>query len=662
MGSMVRRALVTAALATLCVAQTPASSKPVLHLSDLRQLVGVGTPQISPDGTRVIFARRNNDYVKERTISDLTIVDVKTRATRTLVPDIGSGLFEWSPDGSRIGYVASPNPGAKEPLPPQLYVLPIDGGAPVAITKEKNGVDTFDWRPDGRAIAYSAAPPARNARAREHHEDAFDVTEEAWTEEKPTETDQLYEIAPLGGAKARHIGNGSWNVGESFTYAADGKSIFVTRIAPGAYPNQYEHRELIRVVTADGSVHSIARLSSSQSDPLRSRDGRYLAFEFGNPHGLMQSELALADANAAHPKWVTKALDRNVYGAAFLPDDSIVIQTNDATARRFFRVTADGSRATLPLGNIDVNSAPSISRGGAIAFTGVAPGHPSELYILEPGSTAPQRLTNVNGWVDNHAVGRHESISWHTRDGQIADGVLTYPSRGPMHNLPLVLLIHGGPTSSSATGFSAFAEVLAAHGWLVFQPNYRGSDNLGLEFARTTVPNIASVPGDDIEDGIAAVLKRRGLVDTSRMAVSGWSEGGLMTSWLITHDTRWKAAVSGAAVNEWLGYDAMTDAKDFTPTFIGPNQWANPSLLTLFRSESPLTYASRVKTPTLILSDAGDFRVPAPLAYEFYHAIRATGTPVKFVVWPVAGHFPRDPVRSEDVYRHWEAWLVDHLK
>ena len=144
--------------------------------------------------------------------------------------------------------------------------------------------------------------------------------------------------------------------------------------------------------------------------------------------------------------------------------------------------------------------------------------------------------------------------------------------------------------------------------------------------------------------------------------MSGWSEGGLMTSWLITHDTRWKAAVSGAAVNDWIQYGAMTDAKSFTSQFIGPKPWDDPSLFSIYKSESPLTYADRVKTPTLILSDAGDFRVPTPLAYEFYHAIRATGTPVKFVIWPVVGHFPSDPVRSEDVYRQWEAWLVTHLQ
>ena len=106
----------------------------------------------------------------------------------------------------------------------------------------------------------------------------------------------------------------------------------------------------------------------------------------------------------------------------------------------------------------------------------------------------------------------------------------------------------------------------------------------------------------------------------------------------------------------------MTDAKSFTPEFIGSKPWSNSSLLSVYKSESPLTYADRVRTPTLILSDAGDFRVPTPLAYEFYHAVRATGTTVKFVIWPVNGHFPQDPVRAEDVYRQWEDWLVKYLK
>ena len=224
-----------------------------------------------------------------------------------------------------------------------------------------------------------------------------------------------------------------------------------------------------------------------------------------------------------------------------------------------------------------------------------------------------------------------------------------------------MLLIHGGPTWTSTTAWSALAQLMAARGWLVFQPNYRGSDNLGGKFEQATVPHITSAPAQDVEDGLAAVL-REGIVDETRIGVSGWSEGGLMTSWLITHDTRWKAAMSGAAVNDWLVYADMTDAQDFTPYFIGPRSpWIDDATRALYAAESPLTYADRVKTKTLIMSDAGDQRVPEPLAYMFYHAIRATGTPVQMVVIPVDGHFPGDPVRREDVTRRWVEWFAQNL-
>jgi len=315
--------------------------------------------------------------------------------------------------------------------------------------------------------------------------------------------------------------------------------------------------------------------------------------------------------------------------------------------------------STVSLGDLAASGL-SISRNGVIAFTGTTPDHPAEAYVLFPGSKTPMRLTHYNDWISRFKLGVSRTVEWRTADGMTADGVLTVPPMMRGATAPLVLYIHGGPTGTSTVDFDGFVQVLAAHGWYVFQPNYRGSDNLGLAFAKTTVPHITSVPGDDIERGLAAILKAYP-IDHSRIAVSGWSEGGLLTSWLITHDQRWRAAVDGAAVNDWVQYDALTYANDFSPLFIGKSPWSSKAWFNLYERESPLTYARNVRTPTLIMSDSGDYRVPTPLAYEFYHEIRATGTPVQFVVYPVLGHFPGDPIRGEDVNRRWEAWLVKYL-
>jgi dipeptidyl aminopeptidase/acylaminoacyl peptidase len=629
-----------------------------LTLADLRKIVGIGQPEISPDATRVIVQINRPDYDKDKMNADLVLIDVSNRAQRTLLRQVDLSGYAWSPNGAQIAYVAVPASGSDKQ--PQLFILPMNGGEALQLTHEKNGVGNFAWRPDGKALAYAAEPEAANQTALDHGEDAFNVTEEAWTEQSPTSTRELYEISASGG-KPRRIGDGSVKPVRGFTYAGDGQSLFVARLAPGAQPHQYLSSEIVNLRVRDGHVTTLPALSATQGGPTRSLDGTHLAYGFSNPQGSMQEEAAVTDAAGRHPQWASRSLDRNVSAVDFMPDNSVIVNVNDRTRRAYYRLN-NGTVTAVPIGNLQPLSDASVAKDGTIAFIASRPDRAREVYVLRPHAAAPQQLTSENAWLANYTLPKPTTINWKTADGMNADGVLLYPPNWHAGTkAPLLLYIHGGPTSESTVGFDSFAYVLASHGWFVFEPNYRGSDGLGLKYARTTVPHITSVPGDDIERGLDAVLKL-GVVDPSRIAVSGWSEGGLMTSWLITHDTRWKAAVSGAAVNDWVAYSVMTDAKDFTPQFIGPKPWADPTLLEMYNSESPLTYADRVKTPTLILSDAGDFRVPTPLAYEFYHAVRATGTPVKFVIWPVAGHFPSDPVRSEDVFRQWEAWLVTYLK
>lgn len=633
----------------MLLAMMPPAHVAKLTLADLRKTVTVTSPQISPDGKSIAVQIKRSDYDKDAIHTDLVLVDVATRSARTLLHDAeGLASVEWSPDGTRIAYVARK----------QVYVLPMSGGEPVQVTHVKTSVDALDWRPDGRAIAYTAEVQPANHAQIEHHEDAFNVNDDAWTDQEPPQRDRLYEVSANGGTP-RELGR-DFAVGGGFTYARDGRRIFVTRITGAKSPNRYLAREIIRVDVKSGRTIVLPKLSPTQSDPLRGPHGE-IAYSFANPRGSMQTEIALAAPDGTNPNMLTQHLDRNVNGAAFLPDGSLIVTANDATGRGIFRISPGGSVSRLPLGALIPSFDASASRNGTVAFVAAAPDHPSELFVLAPGAKAPVRVTGENRWIARYALGASHSVTWRTNDGLTADGVVTTPPGWRAgHRVPLVLYIHGGPTSSSTLGYSGFVQVLAAHGWMVFQPNYRGSDNLGLRFAKTTVPHISSVPGDDIESGLAQVL-REYPVDAKRIAVSGWSEGGLMTSWLITHDTRWRAAVSGAAVNDWVQYDTMTDSKDFAPQFIGKSPWSSRAEYTFYEDESPLTYASRVRTPTLILSDSGDYRVPTPLAYEFYHEVRATGTPVQFVIYPVIGHFPRDPVRSEDVNRRWESWLVQHM-
>ncbi|MBV8638105.1 MAG: S9 family peptidase [Candidatus Eremiobacteraeota bacterium] len=655
----VTRVLAAASIAGLLLnGHASAATKRKLTLFDLRQAVALSAAEISPDGDEVIVVAGRGDYEKDRNVGDLMIVNVKTRASRVLVPNARAAQVEWSPDGSRVAYIAQPSPG-DEKSTPQLFVLPMNAGAPMQLTHEKNGVESFDWRPDSRALAFVSTPESKDAKAIEHHEDAFDETGESWTEQSAFQPHVLSEVGVTGGKPRAALGKLD-SISGGIAYAPDGRSIYATVMMPGTNPS-LERNHIVRVELADGHVTELTDATPA-GEPLRSADGKYLAHLASYREFEPVNQVIVRDANASRVLWTTERLDRNVHSVAFFADDSVAVVANDRTNTRLFRVDAHGSRA-LTNDELNVRGEPSIARDGSVAFVASTAHNPSELYLLSSKSPQPVRLTNVNAWTAHFAIGKHETIAWKSH-GMNVFGVLVYPpdydslTRGGK-KIPLVLYIHGGPTSASTTSFGE-PDVLAAHGWVVFAPNYAGSDNESIAFAGSIVPHVTSVSGPTIEDGVDAVLKHAS-VDPARIGVSGWSAGGMMTSWLITHDSRWKAAVDGAAVDDFLGLGYLSDSKGYLQSLMGAYPWSDQARMATYREESPATYADRVKTPTLILTDAGDYRVPTPLSYEFYHAIRATGTPVKLVVWPVVGHFPTDPVRSEDVLRQWENWFVDRL-
>jgi dipeptidyl aminopeptidase/acylaminoacyl peptidase len=280
--------------------------------------------------------------------------------------------------------------------------------------------------------------------------------------------------------------------------------------------------------------------------------------------------------------------------------------------------------------------------------------------LVPKGGGAPKRITEVNSVVASRELGNVAEVSW-TNDGFHEDGVLMYPPHFTAgKRYPLVLDVHGGPQAASDTSFDLWGQILAARGWLVFEPNYRGSDNLGNAYERAIYLDAGAGPGRDVMAGVAAV-ERLGIVDSARVAVGGWSYGGYMTSWLMTHYHPWRTAISGAAVNDFVSMYDLSDANiqiafGFRGSpYVGDN-------LRAYRAQSPITYASQTRCPVLIISDVGDVRVPVAQSFAMYRALRDNHIPVRFVGIPVDGHFPTDPVRRHDVLALWVSWFDEHLK
>jgi dipeptidyl aminopeptidase/acylaminoacyl peptidase len=348
-----------------------------------------------------------------------------------------------------------------------------------------------------------------------------------------------------------------------------------------------------------------------------------------------------------------------------MPDSAaVLLGANAGVASALWLQPADGGSAKrLDLGAVNwINDSDwepvTVGRGGAIAFTGSTAADPTELYYMSSPAAAPVKLTQLNDAVAGLDLGKAVGIDWQGPDGFAEDGVLTYPAGYVAgRKYPLAIYIHGGPIWASLLAFNELTQLLSAGGFFVLQPNYRGSDNLGNAYERAIAPDAGAGPGRDVMAGIAAVEKL-GVVDESRIGVSGWSYGGYMTSWMITHYHVWKGAVSGAAVNDWTADYSLADDHKADELQLRATPQSDPQR---YRAVSPLTYAKAVTTPTLIMCDTGDPRVPIPESYEFFHALKDNNVPVTFVAYPVSGHLPSDPVRNADIDRRWVAWLKSHV-
>ena len=248
-------------------------------------------------------------------------------------------------------------------------------------------------------------------------------------------------------------------------------------------------------------------------------------------------------------------------------------------------------------------------------------------------------------------------------DNYTCNGIVTYPPNfDPMKKYPLVLIIHGGPQSASLATFNAQAQYAASRGFIVFAPNYRGSDNLGNAFDNAIMTDAGDGPGRDVMMAVN-ILKRKIYVDTARVAVSGWSYGGYMTTWLIGHyPNGWKCAVAGAPVTDIVSQYSFGDygpGRKFSQG--GASPYTSDSVMQSWMKQSPIYNVGRVKTPTLLIHDVGDERVPIVESYTFFRGLRDNNVEAKFIAIPVPGHSPGDPVHSRESSRAWMQWLDEHL-
>ncbi len=638
------------------------------ELADYAKFVSIANPQISPDGKSIVIVVSRPDYVNNRSNAELVLVEVASGKKTVITHERFSvSSPRWSPNGEQLAFISKAS-SAKD-AQNQIFVLSMKGGEAKQITKAPKGVQHFSWSPNSTEIAFATLNEPKNKAEIEKGFTAFEIANNDMFVGSQPQPAHIWLVNTTT-AESKRLSDGDWSLPQviqpgpppaPFSWSADGKTILFLK-AQSAYSGDGRNRNIQVLNLVDGTFKPVTTRAKLEGGPEFSPDASKISYWYKKADNSSNiNELWLTTAEGGEGKAIASQLDIDFSFKAWMPDGkNILVGGNNDNKTALYSISLDGKSSQIDLGNLCSNLNASISKTGAITFTGSEPNKPVELYFMASTTSKLVQLTDYNSEVSKLTFGKTETLRWEN-DGFKHCGIVTYPvnyEKGKKY--PLVLVIHGGPAAASLEQFARLPQIFANEGYFVFEPNYRGSDNLGSAYRLAIVQDAGAGPGRDVMAGLEK-LKATGMIDNDKIGVSGWSYGGFMTVWLAGHYGGWKAAMAGAAVTDWLDQYNFGDANVARADAIGGSPYVGDNMKK-YIDQSPITEAKNIKVPTLILANTGDPRVPVTQSYKLYHTLIDNGTVTKFIGWPIPAHNASDPVTQMERDRYWLNWMNTYLK
>ncbi|HET7039010.1 MAG TPA: S9 family peptidase [Gemmatimonadales bacterium] len=656
------RAMALLAVATAAApAQGPKPGR--LSLDLYLEWEGVADPQVSPDGRQIIYTRRWVDRMNDRWESSLWIMDADGKRNRFLTD--GSSA-RWSPDGTRIAFLRD-----GEPRGSQLFVRWMDAeGATTQITRVDESPGEPSWSPDGQWIAFvmnvdrNDAPfrvslPSRPEGAK-WVADPKIVTRLGYRRDRQGYIDAGYRhlfVVPATGGTPRQLTDGDWNHSGT-AWTPDGREILFSGLRVDTAEYAWRESEIYAVTVAGGAIRQLTTRRGPDGNPVISPDGRLVAYT-GNDWSTdtyAATRLYVMGIDGSNPREISGTLDRSPENLTWAADNGGVYFTADdrGTSNVHFAPVRGGGPRQVTQGT-HLLSLSSMTAGGLAAGTLTSPHEPGDVVSFDV--RRPQqitRLTEVNGDVlAGRTLGAVEEIWYPSADGYRIQGwIVKPPDFDPARKYPLMLSIHGGPHGMYGVGFNFGWQEHAANGYVVLYTNPRGSTGYGSAFGNA-IKN--AYPGKDYDDLMAGVdsLVRRGYVDSTSMFVYGCSGGGVLTSWIVGHTTRFAAASANCPVTNWFSFVGTTDGASWYRNF-AKLPWEDPSE---HLRRSPLMYVGNVTTPTMLMTGEMDLRTPMGQTEEYYQALRLRKVPTAMVrfkeEWHGTTSRPSNFMRTQLYLRAW---------
>ncbi len=656
--------LVLLLLPVFCFAQD--GERPIT-IDDIMAMKSVGDPQVSPDGEWVAYSVRQRDMEEDESGTQIWIVPTSGGEPIPMTAaDTSASSPRWSPDNKYLSFTASKGEKGKT----QVWNLNRVGGEAMQVTSVKQGVDGYDWSPEGSRMLLRIRDPR-----------PADLTEDEEDDEKPLphvidrmqfkqdyvgyldrRRAHIYVYTP-GEDEPVQVTSGDFDDSEP-VWSPDGKSIaFVSDRSEN--PDLHYGTDIwtVAVDTDDHAPTQVTAHPGRDFSPAWSPDSKSIAYisstgmDIGGSALTPTRRLAITEVGKDERRILTPDLDRNISDPEFSENGrNIYFRLEDSGQVHFASVRTNGSGLRRQLERrVTVRG---IATGGDHTVLLVAQAdQPTELYTFDDGNLA--QLTNVNGeLLDGVARAEVEKLQFESADGTPVEAFFVRPvGYDSAQRYPTILWLHGGPASQFSYSYAEIAQLFAANGYAVIMPNPRGSTGYGEEFAQGTV---AAWGDKDFQDVMAAVDHgiEIGLVDGDRLGVGGWSYGGILTNYVITQTTRFKAASSGASlglVTANYGHDhyQLMYELEFGLPWEYPERWVQLS---------PFSKVEAITTPTLWMGGALDWNVPIINSEQMYIAMKRLGRETQLVVYPNEHHGIRRPTFEKDRLERWMAWFDKYLK
>ena len=638
----------------------------------------IGSAAISPDGTLVAYTvGRGAGGRGAGEAAGFPIVLAPVAAHEQSVEKLISGSDSthcsnsapvFSPDSQSLAYTSTCTSKEDKPGDPQIFLYSRATGTSTQLSHLKGIFQQVAFAPDGKSLAFLFVENAtRSAGAL--------AAMKPWAGvigEDGVEIQRIATVAVPTGAFS-YLTPANLHAYE-FGWAPDSSGITYVAANPPGENNWWVAKLYTQPIAAaprvvfDPNTTKSALHGLQIAVPRWSSDGRKIAFIGGlmSDQGSTGGDVWVVDSKGGEPTDITPSIDGTPTYLSWTGPNNIgfIEDKSGHTHIRDYVVSTHTADFDQDLGEVTVSGGPiknaiSVSNTGTLAL--VEQGHALAPELFVGPSDNLKQFTHLNDGAKSTA--RTESVEWSSpvqpggAQNFHVQGWLTYPVNfDPKKKYPLIVSVHGGPSASAGATFAG--PVWAQLGYFVLAPNPRGSFGQGEAFTAANRKDFGYGDLRDIEAGMDSIEAKIPAIDKHREGLMGWSYGGFMTMFGVTQTTRFRAAVAGAGLSDWLSYYGENSIDQWMVPFFGATVYDDPAV---YAKSSAITFIKNVKTPTLVVVGDRDGECPAPQSFEFWHALRAEGVKTQLVVFPNEGHGFRDPAHIRDLEARQAAWFAENM-